>query len=108
MKAYSLDLRERIIRYVQNGGTPKDAARHFNVGRSTVFRYLKADREGALRPKTSWGRWRKLDPEKLAAHVREHPDDTLAEMGEVFGVSVTCLWTALKKLKITLKKSHRV
>ena len=106
MKAYSLDLRERILRYVRDGGRKTDAARQFNVGRDTVYRYLRADANGTLEPKTPRRRWRKLDPQKLAGHVAEHADATLEEIGEVFGVSVSCVWAALRKLELTLKKSR--
>jgi Transposase and inactivated derivatives len=105
VKVYSLDLRERILRYVRDGGKKTDAARQFNVGRDTVYRYLRADADGTLEPRTPRRRWRKLDPQKLAGHVAEHADATPGEIGEVFGVSVSCVWAALRKLRITLKKA---
>jgi transposase len=83
MKAYSLDLRRRIVAYVQNGGGKTEAARRFGVGRDTVYRYLDADAANTLAPKTTWGHWRKLDPQRLAQHVQAHADDTLVEIGKM-------------------------
>jgi len=108
MQAYSLDLRQRIVAYVQNGGRKTEAARRFGVGRDTVYRFLRANTANALTPKTSWGHWRKLDPKRLERHMRHNPDATLADMKDVFKVSSTCLWKALKKMRYTLKKSHRI
>ena len=104
MKAYSLDLRQRIVAHVQNGGGKMEAARRFGVGCDTVYRYLRAEAAGTLAPKTSWGHWRKLDPEKLAEHVQTHADDTLVEMGKRFGVGKDCVGNALKKMGCTRKK----
>ncbi len=72
MKAYTLDLRERVVKFVAGGGTRAQAARLFRLGERTVYRYLAAAKTNNLAPKTSWGHWRKLDPDQLAAHVRHH------------------------------------
>ena len=104
MKAYALDLRERVVKFVQGGGSKVAAARRFALARSSVYRYLAAAPKGALAPKTSWGTWRKLDPEKLRAHVPKHPDATLKELQQVFGVSHHAVWVRLGQLGFTLRK----
>jgi transposase len=108
MKAYALDLRERVVKFIQGGGSKAEAARRFALARSSVYRYLEAAKKGVLPPKTSWGTWRKLDPEKLRAHVQEHPDATLKEIQQVFGVSHHAVWVRLGKLGFTLKKTHKI
>jgi len=65
MKAYALDLRERVVKFIQDGGSKAEAARRFDLARSSVYRYLGAAKKGALAPKTSWGTWRKLDPKNF-------------------------------------------
>ena len=87
MKAYTLDLRERVVRLVHRGGTRAEAAQRFSLGLRSVYRYLAAAKADTLAPKTTWGGWRKLDPGKLAAYVRQHPDATLHELKATFGVS---------------------
>ena len=105
MKAYSLDLRERVVKFVEAGGTRAAAARCFRLGERTVYRYLAAAKTNTLVPKTSWGHWRKLDPAKLQAHVRHQPDATLQELQKVFGVSHNAVWVRLRQLGFTLKKN---
>jgi putative transposase len=108
MKAYALDLRERVVRFINEGGSKAEAARRFDLGRRTVYRYLAAAQKGMLAPKTSWGHWRKLDPHKLHAHVKTHPDATLKELQTVFGVSHHAVWVRLRQLGFTLKKTHQI
>jgi transposase len=107
MKAYALDLRERVVKFIQGGGSKAEAARRFAVARSSVYRYLAAAQKGALPPKTSWGKWRKLDPQELSAHVKQHPDATLKELQTVLGVSHHAVWVRLGQLGFTLKKTHK-
>jgi putative transposase len=108
MKAYALDLRERVVKFIQSGGAKVEAARRFSMARSSVYRYLAAAQNGTLAPKTSWGHWRKLDPEKLQARVQRHPDATLKELRHVFGVSHHAIWVRLRQLGLTLKKTHKI
>src|ERR1017187_3758080 len=108
MKAYALDLRERVVKFIQDGGSKAEAARQLAVARSSVYRYLDAAKKGALAPKTSWGKWRKLDPQKLSAHVKQHPDATLKELQQVFGVSHHAVWVRLGQLGFPLKKPHKI
>ena len=108
MKAYTLDLRERVVKYVAGGGPRAGAARLFRLGERTVYRYLAAAKANTLSPKTSWGRWRKLDPAKLQAQVRHQPDATLQELQQVFGVSHNAVWVRLRQLGFTLKKTHKI
>lgn len=104
MKAYDLDLRERVVKFIQGGGSKAEAARRFDLGRSTVYRYLAAAHQGRLAPKKSWGSWRKLDPRQLQSHIKKHPDATLMELQNDLGVSHNTIWVRLKQIEITLKK----
>ena len=63
MRAYSLDLRKKIVQSVRSKGVSiSETARRFGVNRSTVGRYLKRlDEEGSLAPKKALGAHPKLD-----------------------------------------------
>jgi transposase len=102
--SYSVDLRERVVNYVRNGGSPTEASRLFEVGRATLYRWLGAP---DLHPKPAKERQRKLDKVALAAHVRDFPDALLRDRAAHFGVAINAIWVALKKLSIT-KKNHQV
>lgn len=96
------------MKFVQAGGTRAEAARCFRLGERSVYRYLAAAKTNTLAPKTSWGAWRKLDPAQLQAHVKKHPDATLAELATALGVSHNAVWVRLQQLGCTLKKTHKI
>ena len=55
MKACTLDLCERVVKFVEVGGARTQAARCFRLGKRTVYRYQAAAKTNTLAPKTSWG-----------------------------------------------------
>ena len=62
MKAYSIDLRTKIVESVRRGVSNSETAHRFGVNRSTVARYLKQlDEEASLVPKKPPGSRPKLD-----------------------------------------------
>jgi transposase len=126
MKAYSEDLRLRIIAAVDGGMTRSAAvdggmtrsaaARTFRVGRATVKRYLALRRAtGALAPRPHRGppsvRMAALAA-ALPARLTAHPDATLAEYcawyEETSGVRVadTTMSRVIRRLGWTRKKSR--
>jgi transposase len=103
-KAYSLDLRERVVRFVDGGGSRRAAAAHFGVSVSFVVNLMAAwRRRGSLVPKVVGGRRHaKLEPHGafLLARVSEQHDITMpdlaAELAAATGVQVApaslCRW----------------
>lgn len=82
MRAYSLDLRERIVRAARRGGSPEAVAAQFEVSVWTVKRYLKRAAAGQLAASPIPGRPREIGPdeeEALRAQWRGAPDAPLAE-----------------------------
>lgn len=83
MKAYSEDLRLRIVAAVDGGMPRSQAARGFKVGRATVKRYLALRRAtGSLAPRPLLGPPSVVMAalaEALPARLAEAPDATLAE-----------------------------
>ncbi len=62
MKAYSLDLRIKIVQSVRRGVSNSETACRFRVNRSTVGRYLKRlDENDSLAPEKAPGSHPKLD-----------------------------------------------
>jgi transposase len=108
MKAYSLDFRKRVIAYINEGASKAQAARLFKIGRASIYRFLVLDQQDKLAPQKSWGHWRKLDPDALRAFLEKKTDATLAELKREFNVSIATLWKCLIKMKITLKKTHKI
>jgi transposase len=97
MKAYSEDLRRKILQAVDRGMPKSVAAKTFGVSRSSVKRYAAARREGkSLAPKKHPGSKPKLDERArklLEADVEERPALTLKDrrrfLEKMVGVSVS-------------------
>jgi transposase len=111
MRAYSIDLRERVLADVDAGLGNNAVARKYRVSSRWVYKLRRQRSEtGEIVPRRG-----KTGPKpKLAAHtdqllelIQEQPDATLSELRERLGVSVSLatVWSALKKLGLTLKKS---
>ena len=108
MKAYPMELRTRVVTHVKRGDSAEDAMEKFTVSRDTVYRWRRLEKAGRLAPKKSWGSWKKINPEKLRARVKKKNDATLQEIAQEMGVSAVGVFHALRKLKITLKKTHKI
>jgi transposase len=62
MRAYSEDLRHKIVKAVERGMSKAQAARLFDMSLSSVKRYARITREGdSLTPKKGPGRPPKID-----------------------------------------------
>jgi putative transposase len=102
---YSLDLRARVIGYIENGGRVGDAVKMFNVSYQSIWRWRALKEEtNSLKPKPPQRKFRKIDPEVLRQRVRENPDYKLSDHAKFFGVREQSICEAFKRLKITRKK----
>src|SRR5580704_14192069 len=83
-KAYSLDLRRRVVRFVDRGHSRREAATHFDVSIAFVVKLVSAWRAtGSYVPKPEGGwRYSKLDPHRtyLERRVAGKPDVTMPEL----------------------------
>jgi transposase len=83
MRAYSEDLRKKIVAAIERGMPKAQAARLFDVSLSSVKRYSRTAREGeSLEPRKSTGRPRKADEKAqllLEKDVEEHPSATIGQ-----------------------------
>ncbi len=102
---YSIDLRKRVVSYVENGGRIDQAAVLFKVGRATIYRWLSRKE---LQPTKVKRRKRKLDWTALENDVKENPDTRLIDRAKKFGVRPSAICYALKEMKLTRKKKNFV
>lgn len=111
-KAYSLDLRTRVLNDCDAGMNSEEAAEKYSVSASWVYDLRKKRREtGSIAPKKYQpGPKLKLAPyeQEVRQLVADHPDATLEELHAMLPnrEDVTCvtLHNFLKRLKITWKK----
>jgi transposase len=116
MRAYSDDLRQRIVRAVDQGHRQAEIAAAFQVSVATIKRYLKQRREtGQVTAKPIPGRppkQRAALEAALPGQLAAHRDVTLAEHCRIFAaahgqkVSRDTLRRALDRLGWTWKKNR--
>lgn len=103
-KAYSEDLREKVISHIMSGCSKREAAKVFNIGEATVYNWLKLHKKGSLKPKKRTDYPRKVDEQKLREYVEQNPDHTLTQIGNALNLKFQTVGKWLKRLKITRKK----
>ena len=83
-RAYSQDLRDRVIEARESGTSARKAAARFEVAVSTAIKWLGRLRDSGERSARPQGRrsGSKLDPHRdfLLAAVEAEPDSTIAEL----------------------------
>jgi transposase len=83
MRAYSEDLRKKIVAAIERGMSKSQAARLFDVSLSSVKRYSRIASQGeSLQPRKSPGRTRKVDQKAqalLKEDVKERPAATIGQ-----------------------------
>jgi transposase len=113
-RAYSQDLRERVIEAALSGPSFRQAAARFHVGVSTVIGWVGRLRDSGELSARRQGRPRglKLEPHKdfLLPLIEAEPDMTIEKMQERLrrdrGVeaSIGTIWTFLDRCRLTFKK----
>ena len=116
MRAYSMDLRERVLAALDRGTPRKEIARTLGVSEPTIRRYLRLRREtGSVAPKPPPKRpfsiGQSLEQRRaLWKQLEEHYDATLEkhcrlwERKQGVTVSVSTMSRAIVRLGWTLKK----
>ena len=99
---YSMDFRKRVVNFVSSGGSKAEASRRLEVSLWCVNDWCRREK---LAPKVHGLRNRKIDKEALRRHVQLYPDALLRERAELFGVRVNAVWSMMRKMKLTYKKS---
>ena len=117
MKAYSKDLRQKIVDAIGRGMPKAQAARTFGIGISTVKRYAsKAQRGEPLEPGKAPGKRPKMDErlsKLLKEDLKERPFATLQERCDyvkaISGLSVSrsTMCRAIARIGSTRKKGDK-
>lgn len=111
-KAYSCDLRERVIEAVETGASRREAADRFEVSVASAVKWLQRWRKArSAAPKPRGGSVSPLErfAAQILALISEQPDLTLVEaVAELrkrrIKTSRSSLWRFLDRHNITLKK----
>jgi transposase len=116
MKAYSVDLRRKIVEAVSTGTPKAQVARAFGVGLSTVKRYVGRAQHGeGLSPRKPPGKRRKVDHRAqrlLESDLEERPTATLSQRRELLArvagveVSDSTVSRTLRRMGFSRKKDR--
>ncbi len=98
---YPIKFRQHVLAIREKEGlTFEETAARFGVGIASIVRW-----SSRIEPDQSKPRKRKIDLQELARDVEQYPDDYQYERAKRFGVTPKAIWSALKKLGVTYKKS---
>ena len=110
MRAYSMDLRERVLADSDRGLTTRVVATKYSVSESWVRRLKQRRRESGetgprvarTGPRPSWPAY----ADALRAAIAQQPDASLAELRAQLQLTValSTLWRAVKELGLSVKK----
>lgn len=114
MRAYSQDLRDRVLRALERGERPTEIARRLEVSRVWVYQVRDCWQEEGRRCSLQVGGYRRSClagyESQLRSWIEAEVDLTLAEMCERLAmegirIKVPALWHQLDKWDLTLKKN---
>lgn len=106
-KAYSLDLRKRVVRAAQSGVDKEKIVEQFQISMTTINRWCRLEKIDQLAPKTNWRKGHSQiikDYAKLAKFVEENNHLTHKEMAAKWGnISATRIGVHIRRLGYTKK-----
>jgi transposase len=104
-RPYSLDLRKKVINYLEQGGIQKTASEIFDLHKNTVNRWwMRYKQEGDCAARTRLGYKSKVDMRGLEFFVKTNPNTKLSEVGSRFGISGVHASRLLKQMGFSYKK----
>jgi transposase len=101
---YSLDLRSKVLKYIQTGKTWSSASQTFGIAMRTVANWVKRKKQNKLPPKSRPTGSYKIDENRLKEFIAKKPDAYLREIAEEFKATIPGVFYACSRNKITLKK----
>jgi len=117
MKAYSMDLRKRVLAMCDAGHGPTEVARVFDVSEAWVRRLKQRRREDGTIATRPWGgdrnsKFTGVSLAQLRTLIDEQPDATLEQLRDrcrqELGIecSASAIWRATQKLGLSFKKKR--
>lgn len=108
MNIKSIDLRERVIHFIESGGAISEACRLFQVSSSSVYRWRQLKNSvGHLSATAPVRTAYKIDDLALIDFLEHYPDAYQSEIATHFNVTQSGACRAMKRLNITRKKRCR-
>lgn len=107
-KAYSMDLRMRVVMLFKEGFLRKEISKILTICLSTVYKWLKKDQKGLLEPKKNWQKGygnKIIDVDEFTRFATVNCYLTSKEMAAKWGgISAKTILKYLKRINFTRKK----
>ena len=85
MQAYSIDLRKKVIKFIEEGNSQQAATKIFRLNKATVNRWwLRYKKEGHVNPRKNMGSKARIDRAEIKKYVDAYPDSRLCEQNLKF------------------------
>lgn len=105
---YSVDLRERVVRAVEEGMGKTEICELFQICRQTLYNWLALEKEqGHLEAKSGYQNGHShgiKDLDAFKSYVDGHSDQTQEEMAEYFSVGSSTIGRTLQRIGYSRKK----
>ena len=102
---YSIDLREKVIKFIEAGNSQTEASKVFSINKMTVNRWwLRYKNEGNYHPKQRLGAKPSIEEARFIKYVEEHPNARSEDIGREFGISASGARYWLSKIGFSYKK----
>jgi transposase len=102
---YSVDLREKVINFIEDGNSQVLASKIFKISKAAINRWcVKYRSTGIITPKKRLGAKPSIDVFSFVKYVQENANLTSEEIGKHFGMSASGSRYWLKKLGYSYKK----
>lgn len=107
MSCYSLDLRTKIIKYIEKGNSVNKTSETFGIAVRTIFYWKALHEKNELKPKNNSVRKpKKVNPETLKKYIKNNPEKTIQQIADHFNVCGQAVFYRIKKLNFTYKKKN--
>lgn len=103
--SYSIDLREKVINFLEMGNTQRETSKVFNLSKTTINKwYLRYKNEGHYLPRKHLGAKPKIIKENFSNYVMHNLNATSEDIGKAFGISSSGARYWLRAIGFSYKK----
>jgi transposase len=104
-KAYSKDLRKRVIEYIEEGNNYTSASSRYNISRETARKWhIRYKTEGHYDQKPRKGKKSRIIRTEFENYVKLHSGATLAQIGSHFKMTARSVHYYMEKFGFVYKK----
>ena len=102
---YSQDLREKVIKYLEEGNSQRAASKVFQLSPRTVNTwYVRYKKEGNYQARKRLGAKPSIEIDDFIKYVEENRDSRTEDIGRKFGISASGARYWLRQLGFSYKK----